>query len=193
VLERGLGLCRTWDIPIFFAGIAARLGLAYVLAGRTGEALPLLERAGEQATAPKLLIYPARAHSAALVSEAHLLAGRADGALAEHARKLARERKEPGNEAWVLRVLAEMAARRDPPDLEPAEASFRRALALAEELGMRPLQAQCHLGLGKLHRRIDRLDEARAELSAAAEMLREMGMIFWLPEAEAELGPLTAV
>ena len=51
---------------------------------------------------------------------------------------------------------------------------------------MRPLQAHCDSGLGKLYRRLGRLDEARAELTAVV-MLREMGMTFWLPEAEAEL------
>ena len=52
---------------------------------------------------------------------------------------------------------------------------------------MRPLQAHCHLGLGKLYRRTGRLDEARTALSTAVTMLREMGMAFWLPEAEGEL------
>jgi hypothetical protein len=31
-------------------------------------------------------------------------------------------------------------------------------------------------------------DEARAELATAVAMLRDMGMAFWLPEAERELG-----
>ena len=52
---------------------------------------------------------------------------------------------------------------------------------------MRPLQAHCHLGLGKLYRRVGRPEEARAELSTAVGMLHEMGMTFWLPEAEVEL------
>ena len=50
---------------------------------------------------------------------------------------------------------------------------------------MRPLQAHCHLGLGKLYRQAGRPDEARAELSTAVAMLREMEMTYWLPEAEA--------
>ena len=41
--------------------------------------------------------------------------------------------------------------RRDPPAVVPAEASYCQALALAEELGMRPLQAHCHRGLGTLY------------------------------------------
>ena len=57
-------------------------------------------------------------------------------------------------EAWALRLLGEIARaslilRR----CEPAETHYRQALALAEELGMRPLVAHCHLGLGKLYRR----------------------------------------
>jgi len=52
---------------------------------------------------------------------------------------------------------------------------------------MRPLQAHSHLGLGKLYRRVGRLDEAHTELATAIGMLREMGMAFWLPEAEREL------
>jgi hypothetical protein len=55
---------------------------------------------------------------------------------------------------------------------------------------MRPPQARCHLGLGELYRQIGRQDEARAELSIAGTMLREMGMEHWLPEAEASLRAL---
>jgi hypothetical protein len=62
-----------------------------------------------------------------------------------------------------------------------------RVLVLTQELELRPLQARCHLGLGKLHRRAGRPDEARAELQTAVAMLRGMGMTFWVPEAEREL------
>ena len=55
---------------------------------------------------------------------------------------------------------------------------------------MRPLQAHCHLGLGKLYRQLGRLDEAQTELQTAVTMLRDMGMSFWLPEAEHELAAI---
>ena len=100
---------------------------------------------------------------------------------------LAAMQRERGNQALALHVLGEIAATDEPPDLAEAEARYREALALAEDLGMRPLQAHCHLGLGKLYRRMGRADEARPELSTAVSMLREMGMTFWLPEAEREL------
>ena len=96
--------------------------------------------------------------------------------------------KERGNEAWVLRLLGEIAAQADPPDLEAAEEHYRQALALADELGMRPLVAHCHLGLGKLYRRTGDRAKAQEHLTTAATMYREMGMSFWLEKAEAELG-----
>ena len=61
------------------------------------------------------------------------------------------------------------------------------ALALADELGMRPLQAHCHRGLGTLYAKIGRLEQARAELSTAIDLYRAMEMTFWLPQAEAAL------
>ena len=48
----------------------------------------------------------------------------------------------------------------------------QHALALAEELGMRPLQAHCHHGLGTLYRQTGRAALARAALSSAVELYR---------------------
>jgi len=110
--------------------------------------------------------------------------------LAEQALDLSRRHKERGNEAWALRVLGEIASRRDPPHVEQAETSYHHALALAEELGMRPLQAHCHFGRGKLYHKAGKPDQGRVELSTAIELFRAMGMTFWLPQAEAELDNL---
>ena len=57
-------------------------------------------------------------------------------------------------------------------------------MALASELGMRPLAAHCHLGLGKLYRRRGDTAKAKEHLTAATAMYREMGMTFWLEKAE---------
>ena len=72
-------------------------------------------------------------------------------------------------------------------EIELAESHYQQALALAEELGMRPLVAHCHLGLGTLHSRIGRVDQARTDLAAAIVLYRAMDMTFWLPQAEAAL------
>ena len=101
--------------------------------------------------------------------------------------ELSTTRHERGQQAYALRLLAEMAARRDLPETVEAEARYGEALGLAEELGMRPLQAHCHLGLGMLYGRSGRPKDARGELSTAVEMLRQMDMTFWLPRAETEL------
>jgi tetratricopeptide (TPR) repeat protein len=123
------------------------------------------------------------------LSEAYLLAGRLEDAsqLAEHALARAHDFKLRGQEAYALRLLGEIAAHRNPPEVEPAAAAYRQALTLAEELGMRPLQAHCHRGLGTLYATVGQWEQARAALTTALEMYRSMDMTFWLPQAEAVL------
>jgi hypothetical protein len=78
-------------------------------------------------------------------------------------------------------------SRHDPLKTERAEEYFRQALALAEELGMRPLVAHCHRGLGTLYAVTGQREQARTALFTAIEMYRGMDMTFWLPQAEAAL------
>jgi hypothetical protein len=75
----------------------------------------------------------------------------------------------------------------DSPDIDQAKAHYLEALTLADELGMRPLQAHCQRGLGTLYGQTGQSAQTRAELSTAIEMYRNMGMTFWLPQAEAAL------
>jgi hypothetical protein len=64
-------------------------------------------------------------------------------------------------------------------------------LALAGELGMRPLVAHCHFQLGKVYRKADQQQEqAREHLTTATTMYREMDMRFWLDQAEADMRAL---
>jgi hypothetical protein len=58
---------------------------------------------------------------------------------------------------------------------------------MAERLGMRPLVAHCHLGLGTVYRRRDKREQAQEHLRRATTMYREMAMTYWLEKAEAEL------
>jgi sugar phosphate isomerase/epimerase len=82
-------------------------------------------------------------------------------------------------------MVAEVATRADRPKAKQADSYYHQSLALAEELGMRPLVAHCHLGLGTLYQKVGRDEQARAELTSAAEMYRAMEMMFWLEKAEA--------
>jgi tetratricopeptide (TPR) repeat protein len=185
-LERAVELCRATPAPALLDVCAAHLGYAYALSGRLPEGVALLEEAVADPGATGSANHPL---FLAYLGEARLLAGRRDDALAvaQRALDLAHRQKERGNEAWVLRLLGEIAARADPPDVKSAEKHYRQALARADELGMRPLAAHCHLGLGRLYRRAGDGAKAQEHLTTAETMYREMDMGFWLERAEAEL------
>jgi class 3 adenylate cyclase/tetratricopeptide (TPR) repeat protein len=188
-LERAFELCRSADVRTPFDVTAALLGHAYALGGRLAEAVPLMEQAVSDpastgsANHPILLAY---------LGEGHLVSGHPDRAVAvaQRALDLARHQRERGNEAWVVRCLGEIAVQRDPPDSEAAGRYYREALALATDLGMRPLVAHCHLGLGKLYRRTGKRDQACNHLTTATTMYRAMDMRFWLEAADGELQEL---
>jgi len=185
VLERGLAIARDMNILIWFSAMAGPLGYAYALSGRAREGLALLDetlRIGERGE---------RSHRGLMlsfVSEASVLAGRPGEAIAAAERGLGwtRARQQRAEETRNLRALAEATAETTPPDFELAERLDREAAAQAEQLGMRPLVARCHLDLGKLARRTGQRERAQEHLTTATTLLREMGMRFWLEQAEAE-------
>ena len=193
LLERAMGICQDADLPRYFPQQARALGAAYTLAGHIADAVSLLTQALKQTIAT------ARVTDQTLCSlplgEAQLLAGRLEEAhaLAERALALAREYQERGNQAYALHLLGDIAARHDPPDIELAAAHYRQALTLAEELGMRPLQAHCHLGLGTLYGQAGQQEQARVALSTAIEFYRAMDMTLWLSQAEAALAQVSRI
>jgi tetratricopeptide (TPR) repeat protein len=174
LLERGVALGQEADIPLFYRLAAMYLALAYALAGRATDALPLLGQIEENPV---------------VRGEAYLHAGAVEEAdrLAQRGLANARDRKMRGQEARALWLLGEIAMCRDPLDLMSAVTYYQQALTLAEELSMRPLQAHCHLGLGTLYATAGQREQARAELSTAIALYHAMDMTFWLPQAEAAL------
>jgi tetratricopeptide (TPR) repeat protein len=191
MLERGLELARDWNVLTRLHQMAADLGVAYALSGRVTEALSLLEQTVQRGTAIRAVY---QALWVAGLGESYRLAGRLEEAMQWAGRALehSREHRERGHQAWALRLLAEITAQRESLAVAPAEAYFRQALTLAEELGMRPLVAHCHLGLGTLYRKRGRLEQARAGLSAAIVLYRAMDMTLWLPQAETALAQVEA-
>jgi tetratricopeptide (TPR) repeat protein/class 3 adenylate cyclase len=181
LLERALAGCRATDLVLYWHGVALRLGVAYALCGRSTEALPLFERVVTIGGTPE--------EEPLLKGEGYLLAGNLEeaSAFAEQALTLSRTGKARGHEAWSLRLLGAIALHGNPPEEELAETHYRHALALADELGMRPLQAHCHDGLGTLYSRRGWVEQADTELSAAIALYRTMDMTFWLPQAEETL------
>jgi tetratricopeptide (TPR) repeat protein len=187
VLEQGVALGRPSGSQLNVRLIAASLGAASALQGRLAEGRALLEEAISITLHMGVLVGHAR--MVTWLSEVCRLAGRGEEAW-QHACQafdLARQHKERANEALALHQLGTVQAHADPPDTAPAEAHYQQALALADELGMRPLVAHCHLGLGRLYVKLGRGEPARTALSTAIEMYRAMDMTFWLPQAEAAL------
>jgi tetratricopeptide (TPR) repeat protein len=185
VLEQGLALCRASGNRIWLRTTAASLGYASALQGRLAEGRALLEEAISES------IHTGARRSAywTWLSEACQLAGRGEEAW-QHARQaldLARQQKAQGEEAYALHQLGIVHAHAVPPDAAQAETHYQQALALAEALGMRPLVAHCHLGLGRLYGQTDRGEQARAALTTAIALYRAMDMPFWLPQAETAL------
>src|SRR5262249_52448453 len=166
VLEPGLAACREMGIRFALPFLAASLGSACLWYGRAAEAVSLLEEAVEAHTARRVQLL----HSMFItfLAEAYLVLGRAAEARepAEQTVTLARANQERGCEAWGLKLLGDVQAR-EPAAVEQTGDMYRQALALAEARGMRPLVAHCHLGLGKLYRRIGKPREADKHLTTA--------------------------
>jgi hypothetical protein len=127
------------------------------------------------------------------LSEALLVVGRVEEASTLAGRLLEFSLTLPGRsyQAHACRLLGDVAARRNPPDVDQAATHYQQALALAEELGIRPLQAHCHRGLGTLYATTGQRQQARVARSTAVEMYRAMAMTLWLPQAEAALAQIS--
>ncbi len=191
VLERAHALVRAWDHRP--SAVLARLGHALSLFGRPLEARELLEEVARSATTMSSMGV-GRALQLAWLGEAHLREGRLDEARqrAQEAVSLAQQHQERGHEAWAAHLLGAILARHAGADLEMAERHYRAALALADELGMRPLVAHCHLDLGKLFRKAGRPERAREHLMMAVTLYREMDMRVWQDQADRELRQLAS-
>jgi tetratricopeptide (TPR) repeat protein len=190
LLEQAVSICQDADFPFWFPRMAAALGAAYTLAGRVADAVLLLTQAMEQTTATAMVGFQTLCHLS--LGEAQVLAGRLEEAYALAERTLAPHPGAPGTRPPGICSAPPRRDRRASRSSrgEQAEAHYRHALALAEELGMRPLMAHCHCGLGMLYLKLDRAAQARPELSAAIALYRTMEMTFWLPQTEAALAQM---
>jgi tetratricopeptide (TPR) repeat protein len=186
MFDQDLMLCRASDNRDWLRSILADLGYAYALQGRLAEGQALLEEAISES-----LRTGARhaAYQLVWLSEICQRAG-CDAEAWQHACQaldLARQQQTRGEEAYALYQLGALHAYTGPSHAEQAATHYQRALALAEELGMRPLVAHCYLGLGRLYGQTGHRVQACAALSAAIALYHAMDMTLWLSEAEAAL------
>ena len=190
VLDQALALCRASGDRAWLPAIVTGLGFSSALQGRLAEGRALLEEGISVTIRTGAL--EGHARRVAWLSEVCRLAGRREEAWqhACQALDLARQQQARGDEALALCQLGTVHAPADPPNVEQAAAHYHQALALAEELGMRPLQAHCHRSLGTLYAMTGQREQARTELSAAVDLYQAMEMTFWLPETEAALAQI---
>jgi class 3 adenylate cyclase/tetratricopeptide (TPR) repeat protein len=188
-LTRSAEICRRANFaPLFFL-VACDLGQAYALSGRVSEGVALLEEAATQSAAMRLM--PTHAWNVTMLAEAYLLAGRREDAARDVQRGLAmaRAHKQRWLEAEGLRILGEILASAERPDMEAARADFEEAARIARDLDLRPLLGRCLLASGRLARRAGD-GGARGHLEQAAALFSKMGMRSWLERAEAEMRTL---
>ncbi len=188
-LENGLRICESAEIPVQRRVIVSSLAVAYAFVGRVDEALGLLDSIAD----PNLWVRGkstrqiplGRSMGTVWQVKTYMLAGRQRKAevLAREALEVFRESKDRGSEAWLRYLLAEILANRHPSSLSQVEAGYRAAFTLADELGMRPLQAHCYLGLGKVHAQFKDISIARSEIGTARDLYLAMGMSFWVDKS----------
>jgi tetratricopeptide (TPR) repeat protein len=166
--------------------IGAALGPAYAASGDVHRGIAVLE--DTVAHDRRFGVTPDHALIVASLGDTYVMAGRfGDVAVqAEQALPIARAGNEPGHEAYARRLLGEIVRHRPALDVKTAERHYDDALALATELGMRPLIAHCHLGIGRVNRGLGRRRTADEHLARASALYRDMGLSYWLDRAEAQ-------
>ena len=190
LLEQSVDACREKGLDVWRPIPASLLGLTRVRLGQVAEGLALLEESVSRTEA--LGIQGNLALWTAQLAEGLLAAGQIERArtAVQRVLELALAHKERGHHARGLKLLGDVMAAASPADPGAAEDSYRQALALADELAMRPLTAQTLLGLGQLYQRTDRPAQAADRLADAFLLLHDMGMRPWLSSTLDELQTL---
>jgi class 3 adenylate cyclase/tetratricopeptide (TPR) repeat protein len=175
--ERALAAGAFADSPVGFAYVALHFGYGLALAGRANEGIPILEQSIELAESKGFVAR--HALRLAYVSEAYLSLGREGEALkaATRALDLARKHEERANEAYSLRMLGEVDLYRG--NLEDAKNWLIQSLTLAGELGMLPLEANCHKGLANVFDLGHQESSAEHHRSISRSLADAMEMRFW--------------
>jgi class 3 adenylate cyclase/tetratricopeptide (TPR) repeat protein len=185
-LERAIALFRSSGHRTPLPASLSFLAYGHTLNGRYAEAIALFEES--LALAARIRFLPCNSLWTAWYAEAHLRSGDVEQAMrtGRRAYEISLAQKELGYHAYAARILGETAAAAG----DDPHAYFAQARDLAASFGMRPLVAQCGLGLGAWHRRRDEQDQSRNLLTRAVGEFRTLGMPVWLGHGQAEIAKL---
>ena len=187
-VERGLAEYRKGNIFISLPHAVASSALILAHIGEPSEALSRLREGAEfldRMTARGTIDQAGMDYH--WLGRTALLLGRLDDARRLADCSLKNSPSHPGYAAHALHLLGDLVTHPDQFDAECGETYYRKALAVAERLGMQPLVAHCHLGLGKLYQYTGKREQAGEHLTAATTLYREMDMRFWLEQVAAEM------
>jgi class 3 adenylate cyclase/tetratricopeptide (TPR) repeat protein len=188
LIEQGIAVVKAGNVVLLLPRMVASSAWVLAQLGEVSEALNRVRESeqllGRQASKGVVDHQAWDYHS---LGRACLLLGRLDEARRLGDRTVESSSGHPGYAAHAHHLLGDIATHHDLFDAGSGEAHYRKALALAEPRGMRPLVAHCHLGLGKLYRRAGNRAKARDYLTTATTRYREMDMRFWLEKGEAEV------
>ena len=196
-LQTALHLAQRWlqtyaaaDLLVPQLVMAARLGEVFNVSGHIDDAVALFDRAWQFAESKSVFAFGPQV--LALLGDAYSRAGRIGEAVttAQRALDLVRQLRQRADEARTLYLLGNIHSRVASANANLDRDSYQQALLLAHELGMRPLEAQCHFALGELAKKAGEHRGAHEQFSTAVSMFRGMGMKFWPEKAEAALEAL---
>jgi tetratricopeptide (TPR) repeat protein len=185
MLERAYQMSERANLRMARTTVAGYLGRAYTLSNQAARAIEILNEAVAAAAAMELMVD--QAMRLAHLGEAYLQIGEVEQAtrVADLALQTSLDYYQHGARAWTQWLLGEINMRAD--NLEAADGHYRKAMAMASELGMAPLVAHCHFGLGKRHGRASKNDQSREHLVAAAGLYRTLEMPSWIRAIEVTL------
>jgi class 3 adenylate cyclase/tetratricopeptide (TPR) repeat protein len=188
MLARSLDLCEQANLTVWQPIPATLLGACLLALDRKDDGIALLRDGVRRAESLGIMAYLSRwmLHLAeGLLATGDVAAARVT---ADRAMALALAHGERAHEAMAWRVLGDVSARE--ASFEAARQAYEQALALADELSLRPQLARAHFDLGRLARRLGHLSDAEDHLARAVVLFADTGMRAWLEMSQPELKAL---
>jgi len=110
--------------------------------------------------------------------------------LAEEALKLSQKNNEKLTEAWAWLLLGTTLGKTEPLQINKAEECVLKGVEIYKEFKIKPHYSIGYLHLGQLYLNAGEKEKAIDNLKKAEGMFREMGMDYWLAQAQEVLAGL---